>query len=204
MSEQKDEPKWVLAQQALQERAKQSERVYTVTTTRDALGKITGITSGSYNAAVDLKNDVVGLVIGLDDLRASVIELKSSAAPQQQVGHLETVVQQLTQNYARLEGKANDQVTLLKKTAEQVQRFADFMEERLDMFAAVEAAKSHDSRISDLESWRKQHSSEHAESASLSQSKRGNRIAWLALIVSTLVLIITALDKLGWIAYWSR
>jgi hypothetical protein len=172
----------------------------------EAVGRVAMLTSGSYNAAVDLKDtvDVVSLPTKFDDLRTSIAELKLSAAPQEQVDGLEAAVQQMAEDYGRLESKIQVVATHGKKTAEEVQRFAESMMPNLDLIAAVGAARSHDSRISDLESWRTQHSSEHASKAGLAQSISRNWIALLALIVSALVLLITALDKLGWIAYWSR
>lgn len=157
-----------------------------VTVAVEALEKITAATSGSYNAAVALKADVVSLAIGLDDLRASVIELKSSTAPHEQMDHLEAVVQQLTKNYGRLEEGAEDQVTLQQKTAEQVERFTDFMEERLDMIVAVETAKSHESRISILESQLAELARQRTAKDSLAQAIWRNLIAIAALIVLAL------------------
>lgn len=190
MAEQKDWSKWATAGELLEKQAKQRVGLETAyTAALEALEKITAVSSGSYNAAVDLRDGVVSLAIRLDDLRASVDELKSSAAAQEQVDGLEAVVQRLAEDYGRLEARAQDHVTWQQKIAEEYERFADFMEKRLDMVAAVEAAKSHESRITSLENWRTQ-----------SQSMWRNRIAWMALEVAIILGVLKLIIELGWLS----
>jgi len=135
----------------------------------EALEKITTITSGSYDAAVDLKDtvDAASLATKFDDVRISIDELKSSAVPREQMDDLEAKIQQMAEDYKGLQAEVQDFVTRQEKTAGEVQDSTEFMKQRLDLMV-----------------WR-------------------NRIALSALIVTTLGLIIAALDKLGWIAYWN-
>ena len=161
----------------------------------EALEDIKAVTSGSYNTAVELKNEISSLAIGLDDLRASVAAFKSSAAPQEQVSALEATVQRLVEDHGRVEASAQEHVTWQKKIAEEYKRFADFMEERLDMIVAVETAKSHESRISTLENQLAELAKRLTAKDSLAQAIWRNLIAIAASVVAAICLLKT----LGWI-----